>query len=137
MNYQVFSENQWIFPDTELTARNSAELYAPRNADVCFQVLTDYALKGGETITAAFDAEGCEAEVYQLLPATVPLNSDAKMLCTTDYESVKHFVTRKAPFDVYEITRPLNEGETEAGRAAFYIRVNVARMPPSGCLRTI
>lgn len=132
MKCQVFSENQWIYPDTELTCPNRAELYAPRGADVCFQVLTDYALKGGETITADFSMEGCEAAVYQLLTATVPLNSDAKMLCTTDYDSVKHFVTRKAPFDVYEITRPIDEGETEAGRAAFYIRINVAANAPVG-----
>ena len=132
MKYQVFSENQWIYPDTELTGPNRAELYAPRGADVCFQVLTDHALKGGETITAAFSMEGCEAVVYQLLTATVPLNSDAKMLCTTDYEAVKHFVTRKAPFDVYEITRPIDEGETEAGRAAFYVRINVAADAPVG-----
>ena len=132
MKYQVFSENEWIYPDTELTRSNVAELYAPRGADTCFQLLTDHTLTGGEAITAEFSMAGCEAVVYQLLTATVPLNSDAKMLCTTDYESVKHFVTRKAPFDVYEITRPLNEGETEAGRAAFYVRINVAADAPVG-----
>ena len=131
MKYEVFSENEWVYPDSPITVQNKAELFAPRGADVCFQVLTDYALKGGETITAVFSMEGCEAVVYQLLTATVPLNSDAKMLCTTDYDSVKHFVTRKAPFDVYEITRPIDEGETEAGRAAFYIRINVAADAPS------
>jgi hypothetical protein len=132
MNYQVFSENQWVYPDSPITAQNKAELHAPRGADVCFQVLTDCELKGGERITADFSMEGCEVVVYQLLTATVPLNSDAKMLCTTDYDSVKHFVTRKAPFDVYEITRPIDEGETEAGRAAFYIRINVAADAPVG-----
>lgn len=106
MKYQVFSENEWIYPDTVLTSPNGAELYAPRGADACFQLLIDHELKGGETITADFSLAGCEAVVYQLLTATVPLNSDAKMLCTTDYDSVKHFVTRKAPFDVYEITPP-------------------------------
>ena len=30
MKYQVFSENEWIYPDTELTRANNAELYAPR-----------------------------------------------------------------------------------------------------------
>ena len=118
MNYQVFSENEWVYPDSRITGPNQAELYFARGADTCFQVLTDHELKGGETITAAFSMEGCEAVVYQLLTATVPLHSDAKMLCTTDYESVKHFVTRKAPFDVYEITRPIDEGKTESGRAA-------------------
>ena len=36
MKYQVFSENQWIYPDTELTGPNRAALYAPRGAEVCF-----------------------------------------------------------------------------------------------------
>ena len=132
MKYQVFSENQWIYPDTELTAPNTAELYAPRGADVCFQVLTDYTLTGGESITCDLPLTGCEAVVYQLLPATVPLNSDAKILCTEDYDSVKHFVTRKAPFDVYDITRPTDDGQTEAGRAAFFIRINVDADAPVG-----
>ena len=136
MKYQVFSENQWVYPDSEITVQNRAELHAPRGADVCFQVLTDCELTGGEGITAAFSMAGCEAVVYQLLTATVPLNSDARMLCTTDYESVKHFVTRKAPFDVYEITRPLDEGESEAGRAAFFVRIIVAADAPVGVLES-
>ena len=119
MKYQIFSENEWIYPDSPVTLQNTAELYAPRGADVCFQVLTDCVLLGGESISFDFELTGCEAVVYQLLTATVPLNSHTKILCTTDYDSVKHFVTRKAPFDVYEITRPLDDGEAEAGRAAF------------------
>ena len=132
MKYQVFSENEWIYPDSAMTGENQAVLYAPRGADVCFQVLTDHVLAGGEAISACLDVAGCEAVVYQLLPATVPLNSHEKMLCTTDYESVKHFVTRKAPFDVYDVTKPTEDGGAEAGRAAFFVRVNVAKEAPVG-----
>ena len=132
MNYRVFSENEWVYPDSELTAPNAAALHAPRGADTCFQVLTDYELKGGETVTFNLSLPGCEAVVYRLLPATVPLNSDAKVLCTEDYESVKHFVTRKAPFDVYDVTCPLGEAGDEAGRAAFYVRINVDENAPVG-----
>ena len=136
MNYQVFSENEWVYPDSPASEGGTAELHSARGADVCFQLLTDHVLTGGETITADFSMAGCEAVVYHLLTATVPLNSDAKMLCTTDYESVRHFVTRKAPFDVYEITRPLDEGACEAGRAAFYVRINVAADAPVGVLES-
>lgn len=132
MSYQVFSENEWIYPDTPLSVCNGAELYAPRGADVCFQLLTDIELKGGEGIDYDLPLEGCNAEVYRLLPATVPLNSHAKALCTEDYESVKHFVTRRAPFTVYDITCPLEEGRTEGGRAAFFVRINVAADAPVG-----
>ncbi len=132
MKFQVFSENEWIYPDTVITEQNIATLYAARNADTCFQVLTDYMLIDGEPISAEFALEGCETVIYQLLPAKVTLNSHEKALCTTDYDSVKHFVTRRAPFDVYEITRPLDEGNTEAGRAAFYVRINVDKDAPAG-----
>lgn len=125
MKYQIFSENEWVYPDSEITIQNKAELYSARRSDACFQVLTDLCLTGNEKITFDFSLDGCDAIVYQLIPATVPLNSHAKALVTADYDSVKHFVTRKAPFDVYEITRPLDEGKTEACRAAFYVRINV------------
>lgn len=140
MNYQVFSENEWLYPDSQITMQNTAQLYTPRGADVCFQILTDYELAGGETVFFDFALAECEAVVYQLLAATVTLNSHAKALCTTDYDSVKHFVTRKAPFAVYDITKPLEEGSTEAGRAAFYVRINVGRNAPVGihdCMLTL
>ena len=132
MKYQVFSENEWVFPDSEITAENKAELYSARNADTCFQLLTDIELAGGDKIDVDFKLDGCEAVVYQLLPAHVAENSSAKVLCTKDYESVKHFVTRKAPFDVYDITRELDDGEAEAGRAAFFVRINVSADAPVG-----
>ena len=132
MNYSIFSENEWVYPDSPITQRSRAELYSARGADTCFQVLTDCVLKGGEEISFELGLEGCEAAVYQLLPAAVPLNSHAKVLCTEDYESVKHFVTRRAPFDVYDVTRPTDDGDAEAGRAAFYVRINVSNTAPVG-----
>lgn len=136
MKFQVFSENEWIFPDTVITEQNEAVLYCARNADTCFQVLTDCFLTEGDSISFDLAQAGCEAVVYQLLPARVTLNSHEKALCTTDYDSVKHFVTRRAPFDVYEITRPLDEGTTEPGRAAFYVRINVKKDAPVGDFST-
>lgn len=130
MKYQVFSENEWVYPDSEVAVQNIAELYAARNSDTCFQILTDLQLNGGEKIRFTLNLDSCEAEIYQLLPAHVEQNSAATVLCTNDYDSVKHFVTRKAPFDVYEITRPIDDGETEAGRAAFYVRINVSKNAP-------
>jgi len=128
MTYQIFSENEWIYPDTTLAnPGNTALLYAPRNADTCFQVLTDLTLAGGEAFALAVDGLPLKASAEQLLPAHVGQNSAADRLTTMNYESVKHFVTRQAPFDVYEICRPLDSGVLEAGRAAFYLRLDVPR----------
>ena len=126
--YQIFSDNEWIYPDTTIVESNEINLYAARGSDVCFQVLTDYMASEGEKIRVSTEGlpVGCEVVMYQLLPAHVGENSDRKMLTTKDYESVRDFVTRKAPFDVYEITRPIKKGKLTEGRVAFFIRVNVS-----------
>lgn len=133
MNYCVFSENEWVYPDSRITEEKSISLYSARNADVCFQVLTDKMLVGGEAFSCTTEGLAGEAVVYQLMPAHVGENSDAKLFTTLDYESVKHFVTRQAPFDVYEITRPLEDGSLWQGRAAFYVRINIASDAEPGC----
>lgn len=135
--YQVFSENEWIYPDTVITSKNQSTLFAARGSDVCFQVLTDYQLEKGDEICFSFACDGCCADVMQLLPATVVYNSSATYGVAEDYESVKHFVTRKAPFDVYDVTKPLDDGPTEPGRAAFSVRVNVASDAPTGCFECV
>jgi hypothetical protein len=63
------------------------------------------------------------------LPAYVSENSGEKTHTTTEYESVKDFVTRKAPFWVYDVTKDVCDG-IEAGRGAFFIRINVAPDAP-------
>ena len=126
MKYQIFSENQWVYPDSDITETGRAALYSARGADVCFQVLTDLTLSGGETIQVSSQVLACEAVVYQLLPACVNANSHAILGTTLDYESVKDFVTRKAPFYVYDKTLEPENGKLHPGRAAFYIRLNVA-----------
>lgn len=134
--YQVFSENEWIYPDTEIGCENKAELYAARNGDVCFQILTDYELKGNEKIETEFLLDGCTAEVMQLLKAKVTKNSAPDFEATDDYSLVKDFVTRKAPFEIYDVTKPINEGATVAQRAAFFIRINVDKNAPVGIFET-
>ena len=128
MKYQIFSENEWIYPDSEITAENKATLFSAKGADVCFQILTDKMLSGGEKIAFTFDREGCEAIVYQLLSARVTENSGPRTGTTTDYETVKYFVTRKAPFELYEVTKPIDDGETVAERAVRLVNRVSAEM---------
>lgn len=124
MNYCIFSDNEWIYPDSELTERKSIELFSAKGGDVCFQVLTDKKINDGENVSLSFECKGCHVKAYQLLPAYVSENSGVKTHTTNDYELVKDFVTRKAPFWVYDVTNEIDNG-SKAGRAAFFIRINV------------
>lgn len=127
MNYSIYSENEWIYPDTRLSEKQDVQLYVPRNSDVCFQLMTDLEVEEGEAVEVSMNGlAGC-LSLSQLLPAHVGANSGPKTLTTRDYESVKHFVTRKAPFDVYDVTRPVENGRLLAGRAAFFFRIDVEK----------
>ena len=126
MKYQIFSENAWVYPDSQITETGKAELFCARGADVCFQVLTDMELAAGTQLSVAAEGLHCEAVAYQLLPACVNKNSGAALGTTLDYDEVKDFVTRQAPFYVYDITYLPEEGKLKAGRGAFYVRLNVA-----------
>ena len=132
IKYSVFSDSEWLYPDSNITAQTSAELHSAKNGDVCFQILTDYQLSDGEKIDFEFEISGCTAEVMQLLPVCVTANSSASYGITKNYDEVKDFVTKKAPFWVYDVTKPIFDGETVKGRAAFFVRINVSSAALAG-----
>lgn len=124
MQFQCFSENQWIYPDTPLTpSQQPVFLEGARGASVSFQLLTDRELAAQMPLDISWDCDFLPCTVYQLLPALVEKNSNDTDMTTDDYPRVAHFVTRQAPFQVYEITRELEDGCLKAGRAAFYVRI--------------
>lgn len=130
VNLQVFSDNEWLYPDSELTVSSeTVRLDSARGAHDSFQVLTDLVLSepARADIHWCFDCGGgLSITAYQLMPAHVEENSGAQLYTTLDYESVRSFVTRRAPFDVFDITREIDDDWLTAGRVAFFFRVNVA-----------
>ncbi|MGI6537240.1 MAG: DUF4091 domain-containing protein [Caldicoprobacterales bacterium] len=133
MKIQTFSENEWLYPDTVITKPNNAvKLESARGANISFQILTDKEITKDEKVSIKWEAPSnidLKFTVYQLLPARVEENSAPKVYTTLDYDSVSHFVTRRAPFYVYDVTRNIDDGCLKPGRAAFYVRVFV----PENC----
>jgi len=133
MIYQCFSENEWLYPDTPILKQNNKfTLHTARGAGSAVQILTDKVVKETSSIEVNVRCEMKELDVniYRLETATVSENS-AAILTTLDYESVKDYVTRKAPFEVYDITRPLTK-EIPAGRVGLYIRIMAQETCPVG-----
>ncbi len=133
MKIKVFSANNWIYPDTQIDNEiNYVFLDAARGGMACFQLLTD------KVITEPAKAEvkwsgigGVRPTVYQLIPVCVDRNSGAENL-TGPYEAVKEFVTREAPFMVYDAMRDMEAGMLSPGRLAFYVRIEADKLCATG-----
>ncbi len=124
MKFSVFSDLEWTYPDTALTDRRSVELSCAKNGHTGFQLLGE-ALpeKSALQISMEWENEGDHpaVESFELIDIGVEENTGAKLYTTTDYESCKAFVTRKAPFRVYDCLRP-PEGVLQGTRLALYFR---------------
>lgn len=129
MRYSVFTDADWLFPDSIHSEIKSIDLLAPRGGHAGAQILCD--LPARTIPRFAWDVgRGPEVRLFQLLPVGVNENTSAVLMTTTDYETCRDFVTREAPFRVYDALRPLDEPLTE-GRGALYLCADAdARTPP-------
>jgi len=125
MRVQFFSPCTWIYPDTQIEREdNSICLHAARGGMAAFQIMTDVVIGNNESIFVSWENAFCvNPTVYQLLPVCVDQNSGKDVL-TGPYEDVKEFVTRKAPFYVFDAMRAL-DGTVQKGKIAFYVKVDV------------
>ena len=124
MNIFACSACTWLYPDTEvLENASSFSLDAARGGMAAFQLLTDQMTARKEKISVtASNLPGLRMTVYQLLPVCVDKNS-GKNLYTGPYEDVNEFVTRKAPFMLFDPMREMEDGLLYPGRIAFYIKI--------------
>lgn len=119
MIYGIFSENDWTYPDTDPAAGGrEIALDAARGGSAGFQLLTD--LDAGLP-ELSWEGPG-RFSALRMLPAVVDENSGRECYTTTDYPSVSDFVTRRAPFEVYDRLAPLSAG---AGRLALFVRIDI------------
>jgi len=141
MKLQTFTENEWVYPDTPImNTSDSIYLETARNANISFQVLTDLQVDEGTPVIFEWSGEKkgeFKLIPYQLIPVRVEQNSGANVYTTLDYDSVKHFVTRKAPFYVYDVTRDIDDGMLKKGRVAFYFRIKASKTIDPGVYESV
>lgn len=135
MKIQAFDINTWLFPSTNFSVeQRDICLDSVRNADVCFQVLTNLNLP--ENTDFSYTAEGLEEgislSVSEIRPVMVSYNSALDHHETKNYDEVKDFVTAKAPFEVFDLVRPIDNGKLLGGRTAFIVRIDVKKDAPVG-----
>lgn len=126
MNYQVESFNKWLYPDDIVseTPEVSKDLIAPKNGFASFQLL----LNGctiGEKISCSICGNGAFfAEFYREVDVSVSMNTGVHGF-TADYEIAKEYVTKKAPFRVYDALEPISGTVVKNTTEALYISFKI------------
>ena len=64
MKFQIFTENEWVYPDTQITNPLIAYIWKQQKCKYQFQVLTDIQVEEGHSVT--FDWRGKKEESLNL-----------------------------------------------------------------------
>ena len=116
MHFSVFSDAEWLYPDSAHSALSGISLHLPRGGHDGAQLLGGI-LSGTLSAVLRWDGgRGPAVRLYRLLPVGVNENTSPTLMTTTDYESCREFVTRKAPFEVFDALKPLTEPEMPEDR---------------------
>lgn len=119
LKYSVFTDTDWLYPDTVHSEKNQVQLAIPRGGHDGAQILWDTVDENAQ-IQFQWEKTGPKVELFQLVPVGVNENTSPTLMTTTDYEGCRAFVTRKAPFQVYDALRPVGEGLLP-GRLGIYL----------------
>ena len=130
MDYGVFSQNEFIYPDTYLqSGKKEISLVSARGGLTATQI----AFKPNGKVKVEWSGDFCDPEFYHLLPVYVARNTDLSfngrnyVLPEGDFAS---WNTRKAPFWVFEVMEPMVdtvEASTD-GLTAIYIKWETANL---------
>ena len=135
MRYQVYSADEWVYPDSEITQSGAKKvnLAVARGGRCACQVLLKD-IEPNATISWEFIAESggddLRAEAFQLVDVAVEMNTGPIGFVVRGEESAEAYTTRKAPFRVYDAMKPMNsevstladsEAHPRAGVEAIFV----------------
>lgn len=122
MKYSVYSASEWVFPDAECSGAHSVALHSARNANTGFQLkLTDIPEHTPISVSHPFGSP-LVLEAYRLVDVMVEKNTGRVGFTWSESDGEPEYVTRRAPFRVYDPIRPYRNGKEFAGAeaSAFY-----------------
>lgn len=131
MIFQVFSANEWIYPDSQVEVNGCRQinLTAARGGFAACQILLNEFLLDAdmhweyktENVNSSLMAE-LQPEVYQLIDVFVEENTGPIGFVVKPGESAAGYTSRIAPFRVYDAMKPLAvTGHTRSFTECLYV----------------
>lgn len=133
MRYSVFTDTDWLYPDSVHSEATQIRLEAALGGHDGAQLLFD-TIGSHAQLTFQWETQALPTELFQLVPVGVNENTAPTLMTTTDYESCRAYVTRQAPFQVFDALRPVTE-DLLPGRLAVYLSVEVPENTAPGIYR--
>lgn len=130
MKLSIFTDTDWLYPDSSHSGKTVIDLHAVRAGHCGAQILGETAASDAEVSFRWSQPDGPDVRLYQLLPVGVNENTSPTLMTTTDFESCRSFVTRKAPFSVYDALRLIDRSLPAGSRLAIYLCVEVPTDQP-------
>lgn len=135
MKYSIYSASEWLYPDAECGDRHSITLNAARNGRTGFQVkLTDLPENTPVTVAHSFGSP-LRLEAFRLVDVLVNENTGRVGLTWKESDGEPEYVTRRAPFRVYDPMRRYRDGQEFTGKEAtgFYFSFDIPAETAPGC----
>ncbi len=132
MQFSIFTDTDWIFPDSQHSDLTEVRLDALGGGHAGAQILGDMATSDVSVHFRWNNGTGPSVQLYQLLAVGVNENTAPTLMTTTDYEICSGYVTRQAPFDVYDALKPIKESIPSGQRLALYLCIEAAADEKSG-----
>lgn len=133
MKYSIYPDAEWMYPDSFLSQDTTISLDTAIGGHAGVQLLGE-TLSKGTPLSLSFVWEndnGPLLSIYELLPVGVNENTAATLMTTTNYEECCDYVTKQAPFYVYDALRPY-DGTYQGERLALYLCVEASAKMSSG-----
>ncbi len=125
MRYSIFTDTDWLYPDSAHSGTKNIRLTIPCGGHAGMQILGEVP-EAPLHVTVVWHqnpGNSLTVSLFRLLPVGINENTDSSLMTTTDFERCKSFVTRKAPFEVYDALSPIDE-EPFADRLALYLCID-------------
>jgi len=133
--YRMVSEHAWVYPDDVVGVPSGRfDLHIARAGSALFQVVTDLVLTEERPVELTVEGlNGVTVRPCRMGAVHVDKNSAprGKQNVTEDYDSEKDFVTRKAPFDVYDMLVPVEKTLTP-GKLVLAFFLSAGKNAPVG-----
>ncbi len=125
MKYQVFSPNQWLYPDSQIknTGSDNIIISSARNSYAACQILFKHVKKNTKVIWN-YDSSSHlidTPEVYQMMDVLVNENTGVEG-STVPVGTLAGYAVRQAPFRVYDVLKPVDKSYlSTSGTEAVYV----------------